>query len=122
MEGYDISLLEAVNFNLEIAPNRTNLMSMEKGNQESVRTYAQRWRICVQTPLIETEMVMLFASTFQSFYYEHLMRNLARHFYEAMRIGERIKQHIKMKQLKVLPWILEQLQDMNQKTVSDGKP
>jgi hypothetical protein len=50
------------------------------------------------------------------------MRNLARHFYEAMRIGERIKQHIKMKQLKVLPWILEQLQDMNQKTVSDGKP
>jgi len=64
VEGYDISLLEAVNFNLETALDRTNLMSMEKGNQESVRTYAQRWRICVQTPLIETEMVMLFANTF----------------------------------------------------------
>jgi hypothetical protein len=47
-------------FNLEIAPDRTSLMSMEKRSQESVRAYAQRWRdeaTHVQPPLIETEMV-----------------------------------------------------------------
>ncbi|XP_073263760.1 uncharacterized protein [Populus alba] len=55
---------------------RTSLISMEKGTQESVRAYAQRWRdqaINVQPPLIETEMVTLFANTFRAPYYEHLM-------------------------------------------------
>jgi hypothetical protein len=54
-------------------------------------------------------MVMLFTSTFQSPYYEHLMGNLAWHFYEVVRIAEKIEQVIKMKKLKVLPWIPEQL-------------
>jgi hypothetical protein len=40
VEGFDRSLLEVVNFNLETAPDITSLMSMEKENQESVRTYA----------------------------------------------------------------------------------
>jgi hypothetical protein len=42
-------------------------------------------------------MVMLFANTFQSSYYEHLMGNSSQHFYEAVRIAERIEQAIKMK-------------------------
>jgi len=42
------------------------------------------------------------------------MGSSARHFYEAVRIGERIKQAIKMEKLEVLLWIPEQLQDMNQ--------
>jgi len=61
------AFLKQYKFNLEIAPDRTILMSMEKENQESVRAYAQRWRdkaTYVQPPLIYTEMVMLFANTF----------------------------------------------------------
>ena len=57
--------LKQYKFNLEITPDRTSLITMEKGSQESVRAYAQRWwdqAINVQPPLIEIEMVTLFAS------------------------------------------------------------
>ena len=71
---------------------------MEKGTQESVRVYAQWWcdqAINVQPPLIETEMVTLFANTFRAPYYEHLMGSSAQHFYDAVRIAERIEQGIR---------------------------
>jgi len=59
-------------------------------------------------------MVMLFANTFQSLYYEHLMGSSAWNFYEAVRIAKGIEQVIK-KKLDILPWIPKQLQEMNQK-------
>ncbi|XP_034932830.1 uncharacterized protein [Populus alba] len=92
------AFLKQYKFNLEIAPDRTSLISMEKGTQESVRAYAQRWRdqaINVQPPLIETKMVTLFANTFRAPYYEHLMGSSAQHFYDVVRIAERIEQGIR---------------------------
>jgi hypothetical protein len=93
------AFLKQYKFNLEIAPDRTSLMSMEKRSQESVRVYAQRWRdeaTHVQPPLIETEIVTLFANTFKAPYYEHLMGNSSQYFYDAVRITERIEQGIKV--------------------------
>jgi len=61
--------------------------------------YAQRWRdeaTYVQPPLIKTEMVTLFANTFKAPYYEHLMGSLSQHFYDVVRIAERIEQDIKV--------------------------
>ena len=92
------AFLKQYKFNLEIAPDRTSLMLMEKRSQESIRAYAQRWRdeaTHVQPLLIETEMVNLFANTFKAPYYEHLMGSSAQHFYDAVRIAERIEQGIK---------------------------
>jgi hypothetical protein len=37
------AFLKQYKFNLEIAPDRTSLITIEKGTQESVRAYAQRW-------------------------------------------------------------------------------
>ena len=73
-------------------------MAIEKENQEFVRAYAQGWRdktTYVQPPLIDTKMVMLFANTFQSPYYKHLIESLAQHFHEVVRIAERIEQAMK---------------------------
>jgi hypothetical protein len=44
---------------------------------------------------MDIEMVMLFANTFQSPYYEHLIGSSAQHFHEVVRIGERIEQAMK---------------------------
>jgi hypothetical protein len=88
---------------METSPDRTILIAMEKENQESVRAYKQRWRdkaAYVQPPLINTKMVMLFATTFQSSYYEHLIGSSAQHFYEVVRIAERIEQAIKMEKIE----------------------
>jgi hypothetical protein len=38
---------------------------------------------------------MLFANTFQSPYYEHLIGSSAQYFYEVVRIAERIEQAMK---------------------------
>ena len=92
------AFLKQYKFNLEIAPDRTSLMSLEKRSQETVRVYAQRWRdeaTHVQPPLIETEMVTLFAKTFKAPYYEHLMGSSSQHFYDVVRVAERIEQGIK---------------------------
>ena len=91
--------LKHYKFNLETALDKTILMAMEKKNQESVRAYVQRWRdkaTHVQPPQINTEMVMLFATTFQSPYYEHLIGSSAQYFHEVVRIAKRIEQVIKM--------------------------
>jgi hypothetical protein len=40
---------------------------------------------------MDTEMVMLFANTFHSSYYEHLIESSAQHFHEVVRIAERIE-------------------------------
>jgi hypothetical protein len=40
-------------------------------------------------------MVTLFANTFKAPYYEHLMGSSSQHFYDAVRIDERIEQGIK---------------------------
>jgi len=37
------AFLKQYKFNLEITLDRTSLITMEKGTQESVRAYAQRW-------------------------------------------------------------------------------
>jgi hypothetical protein len=92
------AFLKQYKFNLEIALDRTSLMSMEKRSQESVRAYTQRWRdeaTHVQPPLIETEMVTLFANTFKAPYYEHLMGSSSQHFYDAVHVAKRIEQGIK---------------------------
>jgi hypothetical protein len=41
----------------------------------------------VQPPLLEKEMVTLFANTFKSPYYEYLMVSSAQHFYDVMVIS-----------------------------------
>jgi hypothetical protein len=51
---------------------------------------------------MDTKMVMLFANTIQSPYYEHLIGISTQHFHEVVRIAERIEQAIKRGRLKVL--------------------
>jgi hypothetical protein len=43
-------------FNMDVALDRSSLQAMKKGNKESVREYAQRWRELaaqVNPPLLE---------------------------------------------------------------------
>ncbi|XP_061965260.1 uncharacterized protein LOC133689413 [Populus nigra] len=93
------SLSGSYKFNMEVAPDRSSLLVMEKGNKETVREYTLRWRekaSHVQPSLLEKEMVTLFSNTFKSPYFEHLVGSSAQHFYDAVTIAERIEQAIRM--------------------------
>jgi len=39
------AFLKQYKFNFEISPDKTSLMTMEKGNEESVKVYVKRWRV-----------------------------------------------------------------------------
>jgi len=86
-------------FNMDIAPDRSSLHSLEKGHKESVREYAQRWREMaaqVNPPLLEKEMIGLFSNTFKAPYFEYLVGSAAQSFSDLVVIAERIEQAIRM--------------------------
>jgi hypothetical protein len=97
MERLDRCLSKAIQIQYGNCLDRTSMMTMKKRSQESVKAYVQRWRdetTNVEPSLIETNMITLFANTFKSFYYKHLMDSLSKHFYDSVHIIERIKQKI----------------------------
>jgi hypothetical protein len=85
-------------YNMDIAPDRTSLSNIEKKDKESIREYAQRWRELaaqVHPPLLDKEMVSLFANTLKAPYYEHVMGSSAQQFTDAVVVYEHIEQGIK---------------------------
>ena len=74
------AFIKQYKYNMDIAPDRTSLSNLEKGEKESIREYAQRWRDLaaqVHPPLLDREMVTLFANTLRAPYYEHVMESSA---------------------------------------------
>ncbi|XP_061962423.1 uncharacterized protein LOC133682893 [Populus nigra] len=89
--------MEEYKYNMEIAPDRTSLSNIEKKDKESIREYAQRWRESaaqVHPPLLNTEMVSLFANTLKAPYYEHVMGSSAQQFINVVVVCEHIKQGV----------------------------
>jgi len=85
-------------YNMDIAPDRTSLSNLEKRDKESIREYAQRWRDLaaqVHPPLLDKEMITLFANTLKYPYYEHMMGSSAQQFTDAMVVAEPIEQGVK---------------------------
>jgi hypothetical protein len=85
-------------YNMDITPDRTSLSNLEKRDKESIREYAQRWRDLaaqVHPPLLDKEMVTLFANTLKDPYYEHVIGSSAQQFTDAVAVAERIEQGVK---------------------------
>jgi hypothetical protein len=56
---------------MDITPYRTRLSNLEKRDKESIREYTQRWRESaaqVHPPLLDKEMISLFANTLKAPY------------------------------------------------------
>eukprot|EP00258_Populus_trichocarpa_P031831 XP_024447850.1 uncharacterized protein LOC112325480 [Populus trichocarpa] len=85
-------------YNMDIAPDRTSLSNLGKKDKESIREYAQRWRESVaqvHPPLLDKEMLTLFADTLKAPYYEHVMSSSAQQFTDVVVVCERIEQGVK---------------------------
>jgi hypothetical protein len=92
------AFIKQYKYNMDIAPDRTSLSNLEKRDKESIREYAQRWRESaaqVHPPLLDKEMVTLFANTLKAPYYEHVMGSSAQQFTDAVVVCERIEQGVK---------------------------
>jgi hypothetical protein len=85
------AFIKQYKYNMDIALDKTSLSNLEKGDKESIREYAQRWRDLVaqvHPPLLEKEMVALFANTLKAPYYEHVMGSSAQQFTDAVAVAE----------------------------------
>ncbi|KAK2435570.1 hypothetical protein QL285_020617 [Trifolium repens] len=85
-------------YNLDMAPSRTQLQNMTQKQGESFKVYAQRWRELaaqVRPPLLETKLVDMFTNTLQGAYFERMIGSVSSGFSDLVRIGERIESGLK---------------------------
>ncbi|XP_073262693.1 uncharacterized protein [Populus alba] len=84
-------------YNMYISPDRTSLSNLQKRDNESIREYAQMWRDLtaqVYPPLLDKEMVTLFANTLKDPYYKHVMGSSAQQFTDVVAVAKRLEQGI----------------------------
>ena len=94
LEDLAIAFIRQYQYNTDIAPDRNQLQSMSKREQESIKEYAQRWRdLAAQVipPMTEREMITIMVDTLPTFYYEKLIGYMPANFANLVFAGERIE-------------------------------
>ncbi|XP_058764275.1 uncharacterized protein LOC131637689 [Vicia villosa] len=89
-------------YNVDMAPNRTQLQSLVQGSKESFKEYAQKWRELaarVQPPMTEREIIDMFASTLLGHYY--LACSTSATFSAMARCGQRVEMGLKMGKIQI---------------------
>ncbi|KAK2450357.1 hypothetical protein QL285_009479 [Trifolium repens] len=92
------AFIKQYQYNLDMAPSRTQLQNMTQKEGESFKVYAQRWRELaaqVRPPLLETELVDMFTNTLQGVYFERMIGSVSSGFSDLVRIGERIESGVR---------------------------
>ncbi|RDX96395.1 hypothetical protein CR513_20936, partial [Mucuna pruriens] len=90
--------LNQYEYNMDMTPDRSQLQNMAKGEKETFKEYARRWRELaahIQPPLFDKEMVTMFINTFHPPFYKKMVRNVLSNFVNLLLIGERVEEGIK---------------------------
>lgn len=98
------AFLKHYQYNIDKAPNRTQLQSLTQGQNESFKEYAQKWRELaakVQPPMMERELVDMFMGTLQGPYYDRMVGSTSEGFSELVMAGERIEAGLKMGKIQL---------------------
>ncbi|KAK2400686.1 hypothetical protein QL285_050362 [Trifolium repens] len=88
------AFIKQYQYNLDMAPSRTQLQNMTHKEGESFKVYAQRWRELaaqVRPSLLESELVDIFTNTLQGVYFERMVGSVSSGFSDLVKIGERIE-------------------------------
>jgi len=89
------AFVQQYKFNVDMAPDRSDLQAMTLKDNKTFREYAQRWRnIAAQvSPRVEEkEMTKLFLKTLSQFYYEMMVGSAPRDCSEMVSINMRIEE------------------------------
>ena len=85
-------------YNSDLAPDRSQLQSLSKKNDESFKSYAQRWRELaaqVEPPMLEKEMCLMFLDTLTYPFYDKMVGYVYANFADIVSAGERIDDGLK---------------------------
>ena len=92
------AFVQQYKFNLDMAPDRSDLQAMTQKDNETFREYAQRWRNIasqVSPRVEEKEMTKLFLKTLSQFYYEMMVGSVPSDFSEMVSIGMRLEEGVR---------------------------
>ncbi|XP_058784586.1 uncharacterized protein LOC131659413 [Vicia villosa] len=90
------AFIKQYQYNVDMAPNCTQLQNLAQKANESFKEYAQKWRELaarVQPPMLEREMMDMFTNTLEGQYYSACSASSS--FAELVMIGEQIESGIK---------------------------
>ena len=82
----------------DTAPDRMSLQNMEKKASETFREYAHKWRdlaVQVQPPLTDKELNKMFLNTLKAPYYDRMIGNSNKDFFDVVSAGEMIEAGVK---------------------------
>jgi len=85
-------------YNVDMAPDRSNLQAMTQKDKETFKEYAQRWRdVAAQvSPRIEEkEMTKLFLKTLSQFYYERMVGSAPKNRAEMVGMGVQLEEGVR---------------------------
>ncbi|RDX88415.1 hypothetical protein CR513_29995, partial [Mucuna pruriens] len=86
--------LNQYKYNMDMAPDRSQLQNMGKGENEAFKEYARRCRELtthIQPPLSDKEMVTMFIDTLHPPFYEKMVGNASSNFADLLLIRERVE-------------------------------
>jgi len=92
------AFVQQYKFNVDMAPDQSDLQAMTQKDNETFREYAQRWRnVAAQvSPRVEEkEMTKFFLKTLGQFYYEMMVGSAPRDFSEMVSIGIRLEEGVR---------------------------
>ena len=95
------AFLEQYQFNIDLAPNRTQLQCLTQKSTQSFKQYALKWRKLasrVQPPMMEREMIDIFTNTLQNHYF--VACSSSSRFTEMVTIGECIESGLKIRKIQ----------------------
>ena len=89
------AFVEQYSYNVDMAPDRSDLQAMTQGDKETFKEYAQRWRnVAAQvSPRVEEkEMTKHFLKTLNQFYYKKMVGSAPKDFAEMVGIGVQLEE------------------------------
>ena len=92
------AFVQQYQYNVDMAPNRSNLQAMTQKDRETFKEYAQRWRDTaaqVSSRIEEKEMTKLFLKTLTQFYYEKMVGSAPKNFAEMVGMGVQLEEGVR---------------------------
>ncbi|XP_050909746.1 uncharacterized protein LOC127123584 [Lathyrus oleraceus] len=94
---YD-AFIKQYKYNMDIAFDRRQLLSMSQKDSESFKEYAHRWRETasqVEPPLTEKELVDWFIDIVRQEFFERMVESMTSNFYDLVAVGIKVELGLK---------------------------
>jgi len=92
------AFVQQYQYNVDMAPDRSDLQAMTQKDKETFKEYAQRWRDTaaqVSPRIEEKEITKLFLKTLSQFYYEKMVGSAPKNFAEMVGMGVQLEEGVR---------------------------